>query len=166
MKRIVFYSVLTALVPHFVKAQAYTTSVGVRVGGSNGLTIQQRLGKKVSIEGMVTTNFKDQTRVTVLGEIHKKIIQQRFNFYSGVGFYKQWGPNTVVATATNSNQKALETATVTAYEPWGISGVLGLELTMGRFNFSLDFKPSVNVQGTPTVQVDQFGFSMRYVIFR
>ena len=50
--------------------------------------------------------------------------------------------------------------------PLGISGVIGAEITLGRFNISYDFKPAVNLRGGEKTFYSQTGVSVRYVAFK
>ncbi len=142
----------TLLILTFASAQSYNTALGFRLGTDWGVSWQQRILKKTTIETIVQSSFfREEALLTVLGEQHNPILGRRFNLYVGGGFHKGW-----LNQGENSEIK----------DPFGLTGVFGLEFTLARVNVSFDFKPAVNLVGGEKRIYSQSGFSVRYVLFK
>ncbi|MEP7196549.1 MAG: hypothetical protein ABI851_08515 [Saprospiraceae bacterium] len=149
------FILLTALISLILcsislSGQKYNTALGIRFGEDFGITLQQRIAKKTSIEGIINLypNNKD-LGFKVLLENHKSIITRRLNLYLGFGLHSY----------RLSNE-------VTSY-PGGLSFVLGSEISIGRMNLSWDFLPSINLWNTPNTNLHySTGFSFRYVLIK
>ena len=135
-------------------AQKYTTSAGVRVGTDFGISVQQKIFKNSTIEGIFQTNLggKNDIMLTFLWEQHQKMIGKRINFYYGAGIHKGW----IINNDPELNLK----------DPSGISLIAGLEMTFGRLNLSLDYKPVVNVISGDRFFESQSALSLRYVLIK
>lgn len=140
-----FLFVILLFVTKLVGAQGYITAAGVRVGTQFGLTLQQRIADKMTIEGIVHSNFRNQTNLTVLIERHHSIIFKKLNYYAGAGIHKGW--------ISDETKK----------DPLGVTGLLGLEMTISRVNISVDIKPTLNIVGGMKFFDLQPAVSMRYV---
>ena len=88
--------------------------------------------------------------LTVLLEQHQKLIGKRFNTYYGAGLHKGW----IVDGETDLDN------------PFGVTLVVGIEATMGRFNVSLDYKPVVNIFSGDQFWQSQSALSLRYVFVK
>jgi hypothetical protein len=123
-------------------SQQYTTSAGLRLGRSFGLTVNQRIARRLSVEGILQTNLSGTTTLHGLIRQHQSILTRRANLYYGAGIH---------------------TGSMT-----GIDGVLGVEATLARINFSIDVKPVVNIVGSTGFNVFQIqpAASVRYVVFK
>jgi len=64
--------------------QSYVTALGLRAGTELGVTMQQRLFRTNTLEGIATTN-RYRWQVQTLLEHHKRFIGKRFNYYIGIG---------------------------------------------------------------------------------
>lgn len=149
MKKIFFISIF--ILSHFLSpAQSYKTALGLRIGTEFGFTLQQKILKRTTIEGILQSSFKrKEFQLTVMAEKHYPVLSKRINIYTGAGLHKAWrydGDNSSV-------------------NPLGISAVLGAEITVGRFNISYDFKPAINFKGRPIFD-SQTGISLRYILFQ
>ena len=72
-------------------AQSYTTSAGMRLGTEWGLTVQQRIAKKTTLEGILQSSLqREEFTLTVLAEQHYPLISRRLNVYAGAGLHKGW----------------------------------------------------------------------------
>ena len=153
MKRILVL-ILCSTISQFAIAQKYQTAAGARVGTRFGLTIQQKILKSSTIEGIFQTNIggKDDILLTFLWEQHNKLIGKRLNFYYGAGIHKGW----ILNQSVESGLKA----------PSGVSLIAGLEMTLGRLNLSLDYKPLVNVISGERFYESQSAISLRYVLIK
>lgn len=123
-------------------SQQYTTTAGLRVGKSIGLTVNQRIARHLSIEGILQTNLSGETTIHGLIRQHKSILTRRANLYYGAGIH---------------------TGSTT-----GIDGIMGVEATFVRINVSLDIKPVINVVRTGSSSIFQVqpAASVRYVLFK
>lgn len=150
MKRIILLSIL-GLMAMQADAQSYITAVGARLGSDWGLTLQQRLTKRLTVEGLAETSFKrDEVMLTGLLETHLPLITRHFNIYGGAGIHKGW---------STSNRDFVD-------DPFGITFIGGAELTIGRFNVSYDFKPSLNLDGGERRFYTTQALSVRFVLIK
>ncbi len=134
-------------------AQAYGTAIGLRVGDGIGATIQQQVALHTTVEGILQSSgpTKNDVSLSILGEQHHNILFKGFNFYSGGGLYYTW-------LQQDSNLKVQPT------NPFGITGIVGLEIKLGHLVLSTDVKPSIKIAGSGTSFEWHTGFSIRYVI--
>lgn len=119
-----FFWILMISIPTMIQSslgQTYLTTGGVRIGNGLGLTVNQRVMKKVTVEGILQNDFRNTTYLHVLGRRHHSILSRRANIYVGGGahFGVQNGAGGVA----------------------GLDAILGTEMTLGGFNVSADFKP-------------------------
>lgn len=144
-------------VPGISAAQSYFTAGGLRLGTDWGLTIQQRVAKRTTVETILQSSlFREEAMVTILGEQHGPLLSRRFNIYGGAGLHKGW------STARRVNGEDLP-----EYKgPFGITLIGGAEMTIGRLNLSYDFKPAINISGGEQAFYTQSGVSARYVILK
>ena len=134
-----------------VFGQGYNTAMGVRLGQDMGFTIQQRIAKKITIEGIAQYNRRyEESTMTLMVESHMPILFRRFNIYTGIGPHYMWSQNreTTVAPST------------------GVTLVAGFEMAIGRMNLSWDYKPMINVTGSQAGFLGQSAISARYVLFK
>ncbi len=135
-----------------IQAQTYNTAVGLRMGSGIGLSVQQRIANKTTIEGIVNNRFKqDLVTVTLLGEQHFPILFKRFNVYTGMGVHKGW------YTGQANDGIAYD-------DPFGVSFIAGGEISIGRFNVSYDYKPAFNITGGEKAFAGESSLSVRYII--
>jgi len=150
MKRIFLLSIIGLLAMQ-VEAQSYITAIGARIGPDWGLTVQQRLTKKLTIEGIAESSYsRDEVMLTGLLERHIPIITRRFNIYGGAGIHKGW----------STNQREF------VDDPYGLTLIGGAELTIGRFNIAYDFKPALNIVGGERRFFTNQALSVRFVLIK
>lgn len=150
MKRIILLSIL-GLAAFQADAQSYITAIGARIGPDWGLTLQQRLTKKITIEGLAeSSTSRDEVMLTGLLEMHLPLITRHFNIYGGGGIHKGW---------STSNRDFVD-------DPYGLTFIGGAELTLGRFNISYDFKPSLNIDGGERRFYTTQALSLRFVLIK
>ncbi|MCE7057633.1 hypothetical protein LZF95_23325 [Algoriphagus sp. AGSA1] len=166
MKLSVTLFVLTFFATHSIaEAQRYGTAVGLRFGNSNlyrtvGVTAQQRIGKRLSLEGMLQSDFKLNTTMSVLVEKHHPIISKRFNYYYGVG------PSLGVEESFVKDPESRQILHTYGNTTTGIDLIGGLELTMLNTVVSLDYKPNINLAGREEFYRGQVGLSARMVLVK
>ncbi len=152
MKR--FLSIILVLVCGFsmLSAQGYNTAVGVRAGTDWGLTVQQRVGKKFSVEGIIHSSFGGNNVLgTALIERHVSFIGiKKLNFYGGIGLHKGW--------ITGENTENVK-------NPFGTTFIGGAEVTFGKINISYDYKPRLNFTGGEKRFESETALSVRYVLW-
>lgn len=130
-------------------AQSYFTAAGLRIGDGIGISLQQRIAKKVTIEGILkNNNARGEFSITGLVERHVPLITRRLNFYTGIGLHKGFVHDEEIDTKG----------------PFGVTGVAGLEFTIGKLCLSYDFKPALNITGGTKVFYPDTALSLRYVI--
>jgi hypothetical protein len=146
------------LAPLSISAQGYGIAAGLRVGNGIGISYQHQIAHNTTIEGILqrqtSTSINDAT-LNVLYEAHKNVLTKGLNIYAGGGVYYTW-----------INRPNLTTETT---NPFGISPIAGAELTIGKFNVSIDFKPTIKLaggSGVPDIKgFDmQSAFTVRYVL--
>lgn len=126
--KFLFFVLLTVFSASGLFAQTYMTTAGIRLGNSYGLTVNQRVMKKVTVEGILQNDFKSKqnnfnsiTYLHVLARRHNSILSRRANVYYGAGphFGFQNGTGGIA----------------------GVDAILGAEMTVAGLNISADFKP-------------------------
>lgn len=136
-------------------SQSYFTAGGLRLGTDWGLTVQQRVAKKTTVEFILQSSlFREETMITLLAEQHTPLISRRFNLYVGGGLHKGW----------NTTQPLYGVDQPEYRDPFGISLVGGAEVSIGKLNASYDFKPVINIGGGERFFYSQSGISLRYII--
>lgn len=132
-----------------IKGQRYTTAVGLRMGNDLGMTIQQRIAKEWTLEGIVHSRFESEdVAIHVLAEYHRPVLGRSLNMYFGVG--------------PQLNYRYEITEQLDA----GVSMVAGLELNLGKLNASLDIMPSYNLGKAERSFIPNSAFSIRYVLVK
>jgi len=128
-------------------AQKYRTAAGARFESDRfGLTVQQKLHEKGTLEGIVSLGSREVSG-TVLYEWHFPLLGRRFNYYLGagghVGNLKDHGAFT------------------------GADAILGIEYKVNGLPFllSADLKPAVHINHEDWVQLSS-GISVRYVLVK
>lgn len=128
-------------------AQKYTTALGVRLGGDNyGLTLQQRVASRVTIEGIAGLSEREYSG-TVLGEYHFGILGPSLNYYFGAGGHLGHHKDTGDFS--------------------GLDGLVGVEYKVAFLPFALsfDFKPTAEFSGDSYARFPT-AFSIRYVLIK
>lgn len=139
-----------------VFSQRYKTAAGVRFDNGFNMTVQQYITNGWTVEGILHTPLiatKDMG-VTVLAEKHRKILFRGTNFYTGAGLHYYWQQNSV--------RDADEVHT----NVMGLSGIAGLEVSLGRINLAVDWKPELHLSGDQVRPFEWNGasVSLRYII--
>ncbi len=133
-------------------AQGYDSAFGLRLGTEWGVTFKQRVAKRITVEGIIQSGIRrDETTITGLVERHYPLGPRNINVYLGGGVHKGWVRTTGTDPAPYAN-------------PFGITGVAGAEISIGRINASWDFKPAINISGGEQAVYTQTAVSVRYII--
>src|SRR5690554_3391706 len=155
---------LLALVPQ-ARAQSYGTALGLRFGNQSeyrslGLTVQQRVKKGLTLEGIVQSDFNNNTTVHGLIKKHDRLISKRFNYYYGTGLSAGTEVSIIKDPASREITSTYGNATV------GVDLIAGVEITLLKVNISLDYKPNINLVGRNPWYTGQVGISVRSVIVK
>lgn len=165
--RFKFYSIpiicFLLLISNSVFAQKYGNAVGIRLGNNQisrqfGVTFQQRIMERTSIEGILQTDFSRNSSLSVLLEKHKPIISKRLNYYLGAGI--------AFGNEESFRKNEIEKEIVQTYgnKTMGIEAIGGIEFTIASTVLSLDYKPNFNLAGREEFFRGQVGFSARTVL--
>ena len=146
-------------------AQSYGTAMGLRLGNNKikrtvGLSMKQRLMKDVTLEGILQSDFKYNSTVHALIQHHRGVLTRRFNVYMGAGF--SFG----FEESVDKHRYAREIVTTYGNATAGVDLILGLEFTLLKHNFSIDYKPNFNLVGREPWYRGQIGFSARGVLVK
>lgn len=140
-------AVLLALVSQPAAAQKYITAAGFRSSGSNhGLTVQQLVLPKTTLEGLGVLGTRERT-ATVLIERHFGILGPSLNYYFGAGAH----------AGSHKDNGGF----------WGLDAIAGAEYKIAFIPvvISLDFKPTVEFNAEDWNRFPT-AFSVRYIIIK
>ena len=138
---------LVALLARPAAAQKYRTAAGLRSGGgSYGLTVQQLVLPKTTLEGLFMLAPRERSG-TVLAERHFGILGPSLNYYFGAG-----------AHFGNHRDDG---------DFWGFDGLAGVEYKIAFFPvvLSFDFKPTVEFNSADWNRFPT-AFSIRYIFIK
>ncbi|NBC82204.1 MAG: hypothetical protein GVY19_02370 [Bacteroidetes bacterium] len=163
MKKIVIGLLLCGAWLINAKAQSdYKTSIGIRLGAANGLTVKHFTSDATSLEGILSTRW-DGFIITGLYEINQDVFDTRnFNFYYGGGAHVGFWDLNNRPTPWDSRDDEFDD---NSYVAIGIDGIVGLEYTFDEvpFNLSLDWKPAFNLIEDTGFWFEHFGLSVRFI---
>ena len=128
-------------------AQKYRTAAGIRAGGGTyGITIQQLVLPKTTLEGLAMLSPRERS-ATVLAERHFGILGPSLNYSFGAGAH-------VGAHKDDGNF-------------WGLDGIVGAEykIPFARVVLAVDFKPTVEFNSADWNRFPT-AFSVRYIILK
>lgn len=163
--RLLLLSLLIAAAISSANAQRYGTAVGLRFGNNDvsrtvGITAQQRIMDRITLEGILQSDFNRNTTFSFLVEKHHPILSKRFNYYYGGGVSFGSEESFVKDEANKQILHTYGNATT------GIDLIAGLELTVLNTVLSLDYKPNINLNGREEFFRGQVGMSARMVLVK
>ena len=136
-----------------VYAQQYNTALGLRLGSEMGISLQQRIGRRFTVEGLVQHGLSSNaTTFTGLLEKHYPILGRNMNLYLGAGPHVGFQPSGADKGEGGRTGFA------------GASVIAGGELRLNRLLFSVDYKPAIHFAGRDKVFDGQTGVSVRYIL--
>ena len=145
-------------------AQKYGTTLGLRLGNDRyrtlGLTLEQRLLKRATFEGILQTDFSRNTTTHFLIKRHHPLLTKRLNLFAGMGV--SFGTEESVGV----NPQTKEVITTYDNTTMGADLMVGAELTFLGYNVSLDYKPNINLTGRDNWYQGQVGISVRAVLIK
>ncbi len=146
-----FISCLIISAHSVIFAQTYFTAMGLRMGSDFGITLQQKVLKRLTAQGILSTSAaRSETTATVLVQSHQPLISKRFNFYIGAGLHKKW-------------EEKVEFESQNLH---GLSAIAGAEMTLGRLNLSWDYKPMYHLNAESNPFEGETAISLRYVFVK
>lgn len=148
-----------------LKGQGYGTTLGVRFANDNvkrsaGLSVQQRIAKRITLEGIVQTDFQRNTTGHALIKLHHPILTKRLNYYVGTGL--SFGNE----VSEEEDPATMQLVTTYGNTTFGGDVITGLELALLKYNISIDYKPNFNMVGRNPWYLGQVGISVRAVLVK
>jgi len=135
--------------------QTYITAGGIRIDNGVNLTVQQYIADGWTAEGILHTSIgSNDLGITILGEKHHKLIARNFNIYTGAGFH-YYGTNDPIRKDDPVQNNV-----------YGLSLIGGAELSLGRINLAIDWKPELHVSGGRAFDWNGAALSVRYIFFK
>lgn len=141
------FLLLLLLASQHAAAQKYNTALGARLGGGNyGITLQQRVASRITIEGIAGLREREYSG-TVLAEYHFGILGPSLNYYFGAGGHLGHNKDTGGFS--------------------GLDALVGVEYKVAFLPvvLSFDFKPSLEF-GNDDYARFPTALSIRYVLFK
>jgi hypothetical protein len=137
-------------------SQTYNRAAGIRVGDGLDLTFKQYLRNNWTAEGIAHTSIlSENLGATVVVAKHHKFLVRNFGYYYGIGghYYARKDRNRVEPTEITNNVA-------------GLTGMVGVELSIHRLNVSLDMRPELHLVGDQSYPAEwnPFAVSVRYII--
>ncbi|MEQ8472029.1 MAG: hypothetical protein RIC35_12635 [Marinoscillum sp.] len=163
MNRIILGLILSLLAVE-ATSQKYGTTFGVRVGNDEhrkiGVSLEQRLFKHLTLEGIVQSDFNRNTTAHGLMKKHYPVLTKRLTLITGAGV--AFGNE----ESNFENPTTKEVITTYGNETLGVDLMVGAELSLLGFNVSLDYKPNFNLYGRDDWYMGQVGISVRTIIIK
>lgn len=154
MKKLLVMLLFSAIFSLGVRAQDYTTGFGIRTGWGSGLTLKHFINEKTALEGVLNSQWRGFS-LTGLVEIHEPALNldRLYWYYGGGGHIGFWNGKYNSRFDTGNNTVV------------GVDGVLGLEYNFDfiPINFSIDWKPALNLVGASGFWGDGGAVSLRYI---
>ncbi|WP_157530781.1 hypothetical protein [Hymenobacter norwichensis] len=129
------------------QAQKYRTAAGLRLSsGMYGLTVQQKILPKTTLEGLALAGSREVTG-TVLAEQHFGLLGPSLNYYLGAGGH----------VGNHKDTGAFG----------GVDFIVGAEykIALSRFVVAADFKPSIEFNSDDWARFPT-AFSVRYILIK
>ena len=147
-----------------IQAQSYRFTLGLRFSDGYsrmlGLTAQNRLAKKLTLESIIQSDFRNNHTGHVLLERHHNLVTRRINYYYGAGVSFGQEKSFTKNMDTGEKEFTYDNNTI------GADVIFGFELTMLHLNVSWDVKPNFNLIGRENWITFQTGISVRSVILK
>lgn len=137
-----------------LSAQSYKTAAGIRVDNGVHLTVQQYITNGWTAEGILHSAVgSDNLGLTLLAEKHSKILFRGVNVYFGAGGHYYW-----------QNEPRRNETNVVDQDVYGLSFIGGAEVSLGRINLAIDWKPELHLsESSETFGWNGASVSVRYI---
>lgn len=159
INRLLLPAALIGFLLQTATAQSYKTAAGIRVDNGINLSLQQYVFNNWTAEGILHTPINsDNLGLTILAERHRKILFRGTNLYYGAGAHYYWQNETQRASETNPDRTSSNIA--------GLSFIGGAEMSLGRLNFAVDWKPELHLNSGTDKVFNWTGasVSVRYIL--
>ena len=135
-------------------AQSYNTAIGLRIGEDYGATIQQRLTKKVTLQGIYYGGFTNEdVHADLLVQRHFPIFTRRTNIFIGAGVGSHWLYN--------------ESDETFGQQRYTIPAIVGFEMSFKRLNLSADITPHFVFNDKKPSSFNRIAaLSLRYILIK
>lgn len=146
-QRLLLFALLTFGTACPSLAQKYRTAAGLRFSsGLYGLTVQQKILPKTTLEGLLLAGTREVTG-TIMAEQHFGLLGPSLNYYFGAGGH----------VGNHKDTGAFG----------GVDGIAGLEykIALTRFVVSADFKPTIEFGSNDWARFAT-GISVRYILIK
>lgn len=134
-------------------AQSYKTAAGIRIDNGIQVTVQQYIANNWTAEGILHTSISSENLgLTLLAEKHQKILFRNTNLYYGAGAHYYW------------MNEPTKTETEVSNNVYGLSFIGGAEISLGRINVGIDWKPELHLSESANVfDWNGASVSVRYI---
>jgi hypothetical protein len=133
--------------------QAYNTSLGLRAGTDIGISVVQRVAKRVTLEGLYRDAVLDDNRnIDLIVKRHSNMITRRLNIYTGIGF---------------GHLAKLDDDRVVVDRAFTVPMIVGAEVVFTNLHIGFDIQPSLvlgEVSGRRVIP--STALSVRYIIVK
>ncbi len=144
MRCIILSIILTLIFIRVTKAQ-YNTSIGIRIGGTSGVTAKYFYKPSTAVEGIIGT-FGDGFSITGLMEKYSPV-------YNANGLYVYYGGGAHVAFYNDRDNYTTHFGREVDYHKnndvgFGVNGIVGIEYRLPEgipIAISLDLKPFIEI---------------------
>ncbi|UOG75304.1 hypothetical protein MTX78_01600 [Hymenobacter tibetensis] len=146
-RQLLLFALLAVGTASTASAQKYRTAAGLRFSsGLYGLTVQQKVLPKTTLEGLLLAGSREVT-ATVLAEQHFGLLGPSLNYYFGGGAH----------VGNHKDNGAFG----------GIDAIAGIEykIALTRFVVSADFKPTIEFNAEDWARFAT-GISVRYILIK
>jgi len=152
LSKIFFRVVVVVLFSFNLSAQKYDIAAGLRWGGDFGVSVSERIGKRMTLEqNFNSEDASNYYSAFALIKYHKPIVTSRFNLFYGAGA----GVVKLKETTNYPESSALS-----------IILQLGLEHTIKRITFYVGLEPYVFQANSSTRFKMHKVFAVKYVIVK
>ena len=136
------------------QAQSYKTAAGIRIDNGVQFTAQQYLFDQWTAEGILHSSIGSKNLgLTLLAEKHYKVLFRGLNIYLGAGGHYYW------------QNEPLQNETEVRENVYGASFIGGAEISLGRFNLAVDWKPELHLnESAETFGWNGAAVSVRYIL--
>ena len=134
-------------------SQAYDTTLGLRAGTDVGISVVQRVAKRVTLEALYRDAVLDDNRnIDLLVKRHSNMITRRLNIYTGIGLGH--------VASLDDDRQVIDRA-------FTIPMMIGAEVVFTNLHIGFDIQPSLalgEVSGRRVIP--STALSVRYIIFK
>jgi hypothetical protein len=130
-------------------------ALGIRLGLGNGVTYQHFATNRIALEAMAFQRY-GAFNVTILVEAHEKLFDVKgFRYFYGAGGHVWAFNQRSVLQENNLSENSIAL---------GVDAIIGIAyyLRSVPIQFSVDWKPAMNLKGSNYIEWDSGGLSVRY----